>query len=137
MRPALLALLGAALACGSPTEPSEPSFDFESGVVFGIPTLPTVAKPEPGGILVTGVFQTPTTGYDLSGVLSIPALRSLRIDIDAHGTDFVFPFPTQNYYRARIRDLASGDYDLSVYHKDRNRPDVPGVRVYHQVVRIP
>jgi len=137
MRIVFCALLGAAIACSSPTEPSEPSMEFEAGVVFGIPTLPTMAKLEQGGILVTGVFQTPTTGYDLSGALSLPGLRALRIDVDAHGTDPAFPFPTQNYYRARIRDLTSGDYDLSVYHKDRNRPEVPSVRVYHQLVRVP
>lgn len=88
-------------------------------------------------MLVTGVFQTATTGYTLTGNLSLPGLRALRIDIDAHGTDPVFPFTTQNYYRARILDLASGDYDLSVYHTDRTRPDLPSVRVYHQLVRVP
>lgn len=137
MRLAFLSLLGAALACGSLTEPSEPSLNFEAGVVFGIPTLPTTAVPEPGGMLITGVFQTATTGYTLSGSLSVPGLRALRIDIDAHGTDPVFPFTTQNYYRARIMALASGDYDVSVFHKDRARPEVPSVRVYHQVVRVP
>jgi hypothetical protein len=137
MRSAVFALLAATLACGSPIEPSAPSLDFESGVVFGIPTLPTTAKPESGAIVVTGVFQTPTTGYDLSGFLSTPRLRVLRIDVDAHGVDFGFPFPTQNFYRARVGDLTPGDYDLSVYHKDRNRPEVPSVRVYRQVVRVP
>lgn len=137
MRLPFFALLGAALACGSPTEPSTPSLDFEAGIVFGIPTLPTTAMPEQGGILVTGVFQTATTGYALFATLSVPGPRSLRIDVDAHETAPGLVFTTQNYYRGRIRDLAPGDYDLSVYHKDRNRPEVPSLSVYHQLVRVP
>ncbi len=78
-----------------------------------------------------------TTGYALFGTLSVPGPRTLRIDVDAHGTDPGFPFPTQNYYRTRIRDLPPGDYGLSVYHKDRNRPEVPGLRVYNQLDRVP
>lgn len=137
MRLAVCSLLGAALACGSPTEPSTPFLHFEADVVFGIPTLPITAKPQPGGIIISGVFQTPTTGYTLSGALTVPGSHVLRLDVDAHGTDDPFPFPTQNFYRAQVGDLSSGDYDVSVYHKDRNRPEVPSVRVYHQVVRVP
>lgn len=136
MRPAFFALLGAALACGSPTEPSVPTLDFEGLVVFGIPTLPTTAKLEQGGILVTGVFQTPTSGYTLSGALSVPGLRALRIDVDAHGTSPGLPFATQNYYRAQVRDLAPGVYELSVYHTDHKTAGTPSARVYYQVIRI-
>lgn len=137
MRLAYCTLLGAALACGSATEPSTPFLHFESDVVFGIPTIPITATPQAGGIIVSGVFQTLTTGYTLSGTLVVLSSRALRLAVDAHGTDTPFPFPTQNYYRAQIGDLAPGDYDVSVFHKDRNRPEVPEVRVYHQVVTVP
>lgn len=137
MRLAYCTLLGAALACGSATEPNTPFLHFESDVVFGIPTIPITAKPQPGGIIISGVFQTLTTGYTLSGALVVLSSRTLRLAVDAHGTDTPFPFPTQNFYRAQIGDLAPGDYEVSVYHKDRNRPEVPEVRVYHQVVSVP
>ena len=137
MRFAYGCLLGTVLACGSATEPSTPFLHFEADVVFGIPTLPITAKPQPGGIIISGVFQTLTTGYTLSGALAVIGVRTLRLDVDAHGTDTAFPFPTQNFYRAQVGDLAPGDYDISVYHKDRNRPEIPSVRVYHQTVKVP
>jgi hypothetical protein len=138
MRLALCLVAGGLLACGSlPTEPDPPELEFDSGLVFGIPTLPVTAVPEPGGFLVTGVFQTATTGYTLFAALTVPSPRVLRIDIEAHELDLGFPFVSQNYYRARVVDLRSGDYDVSVYHIDRERPEVPGVRVYHQTVRVP
>jgi hypothetical protein len=137
MRFLYCALLGTVLACGSPTEPSAPFLHFEADVVFGIPTIPITAKPQAGGIIISGVFQTPTSGYTLSGALVVLGARLLRLEVDAHGTDPAAPFPTQNFYRAQVGDLEPGDYDVSVYHKDRNRPEVPSVRVYRQTVRVP
>jgi hypothetical protein len=137
MRFGYCALLGAALACGSPIEPSTPFLHFEADVVFGIPTIPITAKPQAGGIIISGVFQTLTSGYTLSGALVVISAHVLRLDVDAHGTSEPFPFPTQNFYRAQVGDLSPGDYDVSVYHKDRNRPELPAVRVYHELVRVP
>lgn len=133
-----LLLAGALVACGgSPFEPINPSLDFHGGTVFGIPTLPTKAVPEDGSFLVIGVLQTATTGYTLSGFLSVPSSRTLEIYIDAHPMAPTFPFVSQNYYRARVGDLPSGDYDLSVWDKDHGKPEVPAARVYHQSVLVP
>lgn len=137
MRCPVFALLGTALACGSPTEPSVPTLEFEVGIVFGIPTLPTTATPETGSLLVTGVIQTQTTGYTLFGSLQVTGPRGLRIDVDAFETDPGFFIPTQNYFRARVRNLPAGDYDVDVYHTNHATPEAVPIRVYHETVRIP
>jgi hypothetical protein len=137
MRCPVFALLGAALACSSPTEPSVPTLEFEVGIVFGIPTLPTTATPESGSLLVTGVIQTQTTGYTLFGSLQVTGPRGLRIDIDAFETVPGFFIPTQNYFRARVRNLPAGDYDVEVYHTNHATPEAMPIRVYHEAVRIP
>ena len=137
MRCPVFALLGAALACASPTEPSVPTLEFEVGIVFGIPTLPTTAIPESSALLVTGVIQTQTTGYTLFGSLQVTGPRALRIDIDAFETVPGFFIPTQNYFRARVRNLPPGDYDVEVYHTNHATPEAVPVRVYRETVRIP
>lgn len=137
MRCPVFALLGAALACSSPTEPSVPTLEFEVGIVFGIPTLPTTAIPESSALLVTGVIQTQTTGYTLFGSLQVTGPRALRINIDAFETVPGFFIPTQNYFRARVRNLPPGDYDVEVYHTNHATPEAVPIRVYHETVRIP
>jgi hypothetical protein len=137
MRCLVFTLLGAALACSSPTEPSVPTLEFEVGIVFGIPTLPTTAVPESSALLVTGVIQTRTTGYTLFGSLQVTGPRALRIDIDAFETVPGFFIPTQNYFRARVRNLPPGDYDVEVYHTNHATPEAVPIRVYHETVRIP
>jgi len=137
MRCLVFTLLGAALACSSPTEPSVPTLEFEVGIVFGIPTLPTTAVPESSALLVTGVIQTRTTGYTLFGSLQVTGPRALRIDIDAFETVPGFFIPTQNYFRARVRNLPPGDYDVEVYHTNHATPEAVPIRVFHETVRIP
>lgn len=137
MRRFVFALLGVALACSSPIEPSVPTLEFEVGIVFGIPTLPTTAMPESSGLLVTGVMQTPTTGYTLFGTLAVTGPRALRIDIDAFETVPGFFVTTQNFFRARVRNLPAGDLEVEVYHTNHATPEAVPVRVYRQTVRIP
>ncbi len=103
-------------ACESPLAPSNPKLAFEGQVVFGFPTLPTVASAEAGGILVTGALKTPTTGYLLQGVVKTTGARSLRLDVDAYLSGDPLPFQTQNYYRAHLQNLAAGSYDVMVVH---------------------
>ena len=137
MRRYVFALLGAALACSSPIEPHVPTLEFEEGIVFGIPTLPTRVSAEPGALLVTGVIQTPTTGYSLFGTLTIRGPYALRIDIDAYETVTGAAFLSQNYFRARVRNLPAGDILIEVYHINHAIPNAAPVRVYNATVRIP
>jgi hypothetical protein len=137
MRRLVFALLGAALACSSPIEPSVPTLEFEVGIVFGIPTLPTAATPESGALLVTGVLQTQTTGYTLFGTLTVTGPRGLRIDVDAFETVPGFFVATQNYFRARVKNLPAGDLAVEVYHTNHAIPEAVPLRVYHETVRIP
>ena len=137
MRSLVFALLGAVLACSSPTEPSVPTLEFEVGIVFGIPTLPTSATPESRALLVTGVIQTPTTGYTVFGTLTVTGPQGLRIDIDAFETAPGFFVVTQNYFRARVRNLPAGDFDIEVFHTNHATPEAVPIKVYHETVRIP
>jgi len=137
MRRQVFALLGAALACSSPTEPNVPTLEFEEGIVFGIPTLPTRVIAEPRTLLVTGVIQTPTAGYSLFGTLTILGPHVLRLDIDAYETIEGLSFLSQNYFRARVRNLPSDDFLIEVYHTKHTTPDAAPIRVYSGTVRIP
>lgn len=137
MRAASLWLALVLLGCGSPTEPSTPVLEFQEGIVFGIPTLPTTVMPEPGGLLVTGVVQTATTGFTLFAALSVESPAVLRIDINAFETGPGFFFPTQNYFRARVKNLAPGDYALTVYHTNHALPEAEPVLMLEQTVRVP
>lgn len=123
-------------ACGLPTEPHHPTLQFENGVVFGIPTLPTTAAGGSGSILVTGVIQTTSSGFSLFADLQAGTGNALTLQIDVSLTGPGFNFLTQNYYRAQIRALAPGDYDLSVVHVLHDPGPLRRVRVYHQTVRV-
>ncbi len=110
----LLLLVG---ACGSPTEPVHATLQFFGQLLFGIPTLETRAEPITGGIDVSGVFQTPTSGYTLFGSLQSRGDHQLVLRINADNTKPGFPFKSQNYYVGRIRNLPAGSYDLLVIHE--------------------
>lgn len=115
--PLVAPLVLLAAGCGSsPTEPSTPTLEFAGQVIFGFPTIPTVAAPESGGILVTGQLVTPTLGYTLRGALVSEGSRALRLEVDAYLSDEPLPFSAQNYYRAHLRGLARGTYALKVVH---------------------
>ena len=96
------------LACDPPTAPGPPSLEFKGQVVFGLRTLPTEAVGEPGGITVTGVIPTPTSGYTLFGELKDVNAREMTLEINATIDHEVVPFPVQNYYQGRIRNLRRG-----------------------------
>lgn len=123
-------------ACGSPTEPDRPTLQFENGVVFGIPTLPTSAVGGTGSILVTGVIQTSTSGFSLFGDLQGGNSNALTLQIDVYQTGPGFNFLTQNYYRANVRLLAPGDYDLSVVHVLHDPAPLRRVLAYRESVRV-
>jgi hypothetical protein len=103
-------------ACDSPTAPSRPTIELDSGIVFGIPTLPTAVRVEDGAVIVTGVLQTPSTGYTLLGSVTLTGASTVVLEIHAYDNAPGVPFQSQNYYRATVRNLAPGDYDLSVIH---------------------
>jgi hypothetical protein len=113
--PILLSLF-AFVGCESATAPSSPTLDFDGSLIFGFPTIPTVVSPESGGILVTGELRTPTPGYSIRGVLSADGSRGLRLEVDAYLIEEPLPFPSQHYYRAHLKNLARGNYDLTVVH---------------------
>jgi hypothetical protein len=102
--------------CETPTDVSTPTLEFAGQVIFGFPTLPTVASPEAGGILVTGELRTPTLGYSLRGVISSEGSRALRLEVEAYLIEEPLPFASQHYYRAHLKNLARGSYDLTVVH---------------------
>lgn len=110
---ALLLLLA---ACGSPTAPTRPTIELDSGVVFGIPTLPTTVRVEAGAVIVTGVLQTPGTGFTLLGNVALTGISTVVLEIHAYDNAPGAPFQSQNYYRATVRNLTPGDYELSVIH---------------------
>lgn len=116
LRYLLLTPLFVLAACESPTTPSNPTLDFAGTLIFGFPTLPTVALPEDGGILVTGELRTPTLGYQLRGAVVSDGGRALRLEVDAYLTEEPLPFTAQHYYRAHLKNLARGTYDLTVVH---------------------
>lgn len=126
-----------AAACQSPTGPFRPTLTLESGIVFGIPTLPTEVRVIDGSMIVTGVMQTPGTGYTLLGEVTLTAGNTLVIEIHAYDNAPGFPFQSQNYYRATIRNLVRGDYEVSVIH-NHHAPS-PGFtqRVYRGTVEVP
>lgn len=123
-------------ACGLPTESNLPTLQFENGVVFGIPTLPTTAAGGSGSILITGVVQTARGGFSLFGDLHPGTGNTLTLQIDVQLTGPGFNVLTQNYYRAQVRSLAPGDYELSVVHVLHDPGPLRRERVYHQTVRV-
>lgn len=123
-------------ACGSPTAPNRPTIEMESGVVFGIPTLATEARVEAGNLIVTGVLQTPSTGYTLLATVTLTGTSTLVLEIHAYDNAPGVPFTAQNYYRATVRSLSPGDYDLSVVHVHHAPSPGFSARVYHDTVRI-
>jgi hypothetical protein len=100
--------------CETPTEPSAPTLEFAGQVIFGFPTIPTVVSAETGGILVSGELRTPTLGYSIRGVLSSEGSRALRLEVEAYLIEEPLPFVSQHYYRAHLKNLARGSYDLTV-----------------------
>jgi hypothetical protein len=124
-------------ACGSSTGPTQqPSLEFESEILFGIPTLATTAVGSEGMIQVTGVIHTIGTGFTLTGTVTVTGPNALTLEIDAYDNKPGVYFPVQNFYRAELRLLAPGDYDLSVNHNIHS--PAPGLRerVYHQTVHV-
>jgi hypothetical protein len=121
--------------CGAATEPSPPSLEFDGQLIFGFPTLPTVATAETGGILVTGALQTPTLGYSLRGVLSSEGSRVLRLEVDAYLIEEPLPFAAQHYYRAHLKNLVRGSYDLIVVHTFLYS-QVVNQTVFHGAIRV-
>ena len=123
-------------ACGSTAPNRVSSLVFESTVLAGIPTLPTSAVPTPGMIEITGVIPTIGTGFRLSGKVTLTRANQLTLVIDAYDNAPGAPFPAQNLYKARLGQLAPGDYDVSVIH-DVHEP-APGVRerVFHPTVHV-
>lgn len=115
MRKLLLVLGGLLASCGSPTGPIQPTLQFTAEILFGIPTLATRIEGQPGGVDVSGVFQTPTGDYTLEGMLESPGGRRLILQIRATKDQVgAPPFRVQNYYVARIRNLPRGEYELQV-----------------------
>ena len=128
--PALLLLA----ACGSPTEPSDVRFAFFTKVVFGLPTLATIATPGAGSIEVEGVLLAPHTAYELSGDAN-PALGRLDVAITARKAGPGLPYPTQNYYAVTLSSLRRGSYALRVLHViERERMDT--TVVFNQTVTV-
>ena len=137
LRPRLaIPLLFALLGCESPTGPDGPTLEFARGIVFGLPTLPITIEPEPGGLVVRGIVETPTAGYTLFGSFRIPEAGRLRVDVDIWETMPGFYGKTQNAYRARLRNLPPGDYDVSVVHTNHALPQAESQIMLRQKVAV-
>jgi hypothetical protein len=132
---ALLSL--AAVACGGMvTAPSQPDLVFQSQIIFGFPTLPIVAAPHQGGVLVTGAVITPKTSFVLTGDVRAPSERAVVLEITVSDTGQGFQFNTQNYYRADVRALGPGAYDLSVVYIYAT-PPLRSDLVHRETVLVP
>ena len=107
-----------------------------SNILFGIPTQPTTAVGSEGMIEITGVMPTAGSGFTLSGKVTLTSANELTLEIDAYDNAPGGPFPVQNYYRARLRMLAPGDYAVQVIHNIHE--PAPGLRerVYRQSVHV-
>jgi len=136
MRRAAVALLLVLAACEPPTAPGPPSLTFEGLIVFGIATLPTAAVGEEGGIKVTGVVPTPSSGYTLFGEIKGVSGRVMTLEINAYDDHPGFPFRTQNYYVGRIGNLRRGTYVLKVVHVVHSSTTTDSVIAFHQEVRV-
>jgi len=125
------------LGCDSATGPFRPELTLESGIVFGIPTLPTQVRVADGVMIVTGVIQTPGTGFTLLGDVTLMPGNDLVVHIHAYDNAPGFAFPSQNYYRATVKNLSSGDYSVSVIH--HHHAPSPGFsqKVFFNTVAIP
>jgi hypothetical protein len=131
----LLPLLVA--GCGSPTASTpKPTLEFISSILIGIPTLPAAAVGTEGMIEVTGVIHTDGTGFSLSGAVTLTGQHTLTLEIEAQDNAPGEPIPSQNYYRARLRMLAPGDYDLSVIYDIHSPPPGLRQRVFHETVHV-
>jgi hypothetical protein len=135
MKARLLGLLLLA-GCGSPTEPVHATLEFFGQLLFGIPTLETRAAPISGGIDVSGVFQTPNSGYTLFGSLQSRDDHQLVLHINAYNTKPGFPFASQNYYVGKIRNLPAGSYDLLVIH-ELHYESIVTTRAFHGTLDVP
>ena len=133
---ALAALLLGAVACGSPTEPFRPTLEFSGFIVFGIPTLETAAVVREGGMDVTGVIPTTSTQYTLFGTLEHPHDGQLVLRVDAYDNRPGVPFPVQNYYVGRIRNLPAGAYELRVFETVHSG-EPQTTQVFHETVQVP
>ena len=128
--PGLLLLVG----CSSPTEPNEVRLAFFTRVVFGLPTLATIATPGDRAIEVEGVLLAPHTAYELSANAT-PEIGRLDVAITARKSGTGQPFPTQNYYAATLSSLRRGAYALRVLHViEREQMDT--TVVYNQTVTV-
>ena len=133
--PALFSL--AALACGGMvTAPSQPDLVFQSQIIFGFPTLPIVAAPHKGGVLVTGAVLTPKTSYVPTGDVRAPSGRAVVLEITVSDTGQGYQFNTQNYYRADVQALGPGSYDLSVVYIYAT-PPLRSELVHRETVLVP
>jgi hypothetical protein len=135
MKARLLFLLLVA-GCSSTTEPAHATLQFFGQIIFGIPTLDTRADPIAGGIDVSGVVQTPSSGYTLFGALESHSGNQLLLVISAYNTVSGHFFPSQNYYVGRIRNLPPGTYDLQVVHQ-LHLESVVTERTFHGNVEVP
>lgn len=137
MRAFAAGLILLAAACGSPTAPGAPVLSFTGVIVFGIPTLATQAESIDGGIKITGVLQTPSADFTVSGRLSTIGGRQLTVEIQADRTlSGAPPFPVRHYYEGLIERLVRGDYELTVIHT-LNTAQVQSAQVFRQTVRVP
>jgi len=136
MRRVAVALFLTLAACEPPTAPGPPSLKFEGLIIFGLPTLPTVAVAEKHGIKVTGVIPTPTSGYTLFGELKEINGQVMTLAINAWDDHSGLPFRVQNYYEGHIGNLRRGTYDLQVVHVVHSLATADSVIAFHQEVRV-
>lgn len=102
--------------CETPTEEGPPTLVFDAQIIFGFGSVPTVVQAETGGIVVAGELRTPTLGYSLWAALTSEGGHALRLEVEAYLSDPPIRFVAQNYYRAHVKNLARGSYDLTVVH---------------------
>lgn len=135
MRRLLLALILSVACSGTPTEPSDPEFQFHSEVVFGIRTLETSVAVRVYGVDITGVFPT-DLGYKLFGTLEMLSGNQLIFKVKAIKDREAPAVRVQNYYVGRIINLPSGEYDLQVFETLSDSPVGPSELVFHDTFRV-
>lgn len=100
-------------------ESQEPMLDFEvTGSTQAAATAePVIRDTTAAGVEITGTISTPNPCYEVSAELNAEG-RNLELILTARSKGGMCPQVIANFeYRARIRDLEAGTYELVILYR--------------------